>query len=96
MVFLAAIDWSMQPRPRSDEELKRWMRSGRAELVHMLGVDFGYDLAAWHDYLMANPELAGDYTYRDSDDFRFHECILAELRNPRRAKLVQELARESD
>jgi hypothetical protein len=96
MVFLAAIDWSIQPSPRTDEELKGWMRSGRGELVHMTGVDFGYDLVAWHYYLMANPELAGQYTFHDRDDFRFHECILAEVGNPRRAKLAQELARESD
>ncbi len=34
-------------------------------LVELTGVDFGYDLAAWHAFL--NESRAGGYTYSRSD-----------------------------
>ena len=37
---------------------------------------------------------AGQYTFHDREDFRFHECILAEVANPRRVRLAEALAKE--
>src|SRR5262245_4028738 len=71
MLLLAAIDWGMFPVERRDAELCRWMRSGRDGLVRQTGADHGFDLAAWHTHLLADPDLAAEYTRQQDDDFRF-------------------------
>ncbi len=46
-----------------DEERGANMRAGRAALMEGTGQDFGYDLAAWHKYLLSRPELGYAHAY---------------------------------
>ena len=70
------------------------IEAGRANLVHRLGVDFGYDVIDWHNYLMADPELASEYTYNDTEDHRLCDGVLEAQFNQRRAQLVTTLLNE--
>lgn len=94
MLKLAAVDESSFPQHRSDDELCERIEAGRANLVHRLGVDFGYDLTAWHNYLMSDPELAAEYTYHDTEEHRLFDDVLAACEDQRRAQLVAQLLNE--
>ena len=39
------------------------MRLGRVRLRDSTGVDFGYDIVAWRDYLLTRPELGYKHPY---------------------------------
>ena len=39
------------------------MRQGLADLRKRTGVDFGYDLGAWHAFLLKNSDLSEEYTF---------------------------------
>ena len=44
-----------------DQSLVERLRDGHSFLVDIAGVDFGYDLQAWHDHLKQSRD--GGYTY---------------------------------
>lgn len=46
--------------------LKDCLREGRDMLVRVSGVDFGYDLQKWHDYLKSSRD--GGYTWARTID----------------------------
>ncbi len=48
------------PRAR-DQSLQQCIQQGHDFLVSITGVDYGYDLEAWHNYLKESRE--GGYTY---------------------------------
>jgi hypothetical protein len=48
-------------RPSKDDSLIGRVQEGRALLVEITGMDFGYDLQAWHDHLKESRQ--GGYTY---------------------------------
>ncbi len=91
IVKLVMIDPSIFPRTRSDETLREQVSNGRNGLVHRTGVDLGFDLRAWHQHLMSDPELEQQYRWGDRDDFVFHKRILAEADNPCRNRIVLSL-----
>ena len=94
MVLLAAIDTSFFPADRTDDELIGWMRRGREWLTLSTSVDLGYDLVAWHDHILTNPELAEEYAWHDDEHNCFADHIRAEFDNPRRLRLAERLTNE--
>ncbi len=50
--------------PPTDEERLEVMRQGRAGLRRSTGQDFGYDLGAWHRFLLDDPEHRKEYKFR--------------------------------
>ena len=91
MIMLAAIDSDIVQVRHDDDFYLDLMTRGRAALVRMLGQDFGYDLLAWHNYLMSDERLRYRYTFNDRDDFCFSERILRELESDRRNRLLPRL-----
>jgi hypothetical protein len=55
------------------------VRDGHAFLVHLAGVDLGYDPQAWHEHLCATD--AGGYRW-DNKHLRFPRQIAAALSDP--------------
>jgi hypothetical protein len=49
--------------PVSDEERLSVMREARQTLTQRTGRDFGYDLAAWHHFLLNDARLSEQYTF---------------------------------
>ncbi len=47
----------------TDDQRTSQMIASRENLRALTGRDFGYDLAAWHDYLMNSEEHAEEYTF---------------------------------
>jgi hypothetical protein len=39
------------------------MKEAREMLTRQTGRDFGYDLAAWHHFLLSNDKLSEEYTF---------------------------------
>jgi len=67
------------------------MREGHEDLCGSTGLDLGYDLAAWRDYLLGNPEH--QYTH----EYAFHtvdEAILAALTDHDRQQAADLLEQE--
>lgn len=47
----------------SDEDRLNVMRQSRQMLTQRAGRDFGFDLAAWHDFLLNDARLSEEYTF---------------------------------
>ncbi|MCA9688280.1 MAG: hypothetical protein KC636_01635 [Myxococcales bacterium] len=47
--------------PRSPTSVVECVRDGRARLSRLAGVDYGYDLQAWHDHLKQHPVAGYHY-----------------------------------
>jgi hypothetical protein len=80
------LDWSTaQP---TDKKRIREMKLSRKELREMTGQDFGYDLGAWHQYLLKSEEYAEEYTFRYS--WKAVQKKINELmQDPKRLELVR-------
>jgi hypothetical protein len=46
-----------------DEERLRSMKAGKKSLCSLTGEDFGYDLARWHEWLLANDDVGYKHPY---------------------------------
>ena len=70
------------------------MIQARDALVKLTGVDFGYDLKAWHEFLIENDEYIGyrhEYAYRSVTS-----AILKESNESRRIRLAKEIEADGD
>src|SRR5262249_30315459 len=74
-----------------DDARKRNMRRGRRGLRRRTGQDFGYDLAAWHNCLGAQPELGYTHSYAYAGVAR---AVRRAIGESRRHRLAEELAAE--
>ena len=54
--------WFAQ-QPPTDEDRMKELRSSRDALRESIGCDFGYDLQAWHDYLLNSQRHSEEYTF---------------------------------
>ncbi len=93
MLGLAGLTFTREGRfqPVKDEQRrKRAMRRGRRELREITGQDFGYDLAAWHEYLLENDDGYSHPYAREG----FEQVILEAIADPDRQRLAAELAQE--
>jgi hypothetical protein len=68
-----------------DEDRIAIMRRGRATLVLLTAQDFGFDLAAWQEYLVARPDLGYTHPYGWRVTRKF---VRAALADPERQRLV--------
>jgi hypothetical protein len=50
-------------RDVTDAKRSTAIEEGRAALVERLGRDLGYDLGAWHEQLLAAPDLRAEYRH---------------------------------
>jgi hypothetical protein len=74
---------------RSDDERLKNMRAGRARLHRETGQDFGFDLAAWHEFLTAGEDASG---YRHPYAFAgVASAIRRAIGNKQRIRLAKEL-----
>jgi len=87
-----APDWVQRDlRPAAtDEECLRVMRAGRVALRRATGQDFGYDLAAWREFLSfaADDEFGYRHPYAFSAVDR---AVQRAIRSRRRRRLVEQL-----
>lgn len=93
MLELAGLTFTREGtfQPVKDQQRrKRTMRHGRRELREMAGQDFGYDLAAWHEYLLGRDEGYAHPYARPG----FEEFILEAIADPDRQRLAAELTQE--
>jgi hypothetical protein len=72
-----------------DEERLANMREGLAALHQKTGQDFGYDVAAWHKYLLSRSDLGYDHPYGFAGVRR---AVREAARDPERARLIRLLA----
>jgi hypothetical protein len=49
--------------PASDDERLSAMKEARQALTKQTGRDFGFDLAAWHQFLLNDAKLSEEYTF---------------------------------
>lgn len=49
---------------QTQEAIIARMRRARNRLGNLTGKDFGYDLCAWHEYLLSDEKLKHEYTFR--------------------------------
>lgn len=86
------LSWSGTVPPTDRDRLYR-MKDAYRMLKLRTGRDFGYDLAAWHHFLINNRELSKDYTYRSKAvKQRINELI----DDPERLRLVRLLEEDPD
>jgi hypothetical protein len=77
---------------QSDEECKKCMRQGYISLCQLIGKNFGYDLAAWHEALKAEKESGYTHPYA----FRsVSAAIQKAMGSARRRGLVEQVEQES-
>jgi hypothetical protein len=53
---------ALHPQPTDDERIRE-MKECRDLLQKLTKRDFGFDLAAWHEYLLRSEEHADQYTH---------------------------------
>jgi hypothetical protein len=73
-----------------DDERARRMKDARERLRQLTGRDFGYDLAAWHHYLLSTSPHAAQYTAPPAWD-AVRARILELVLDPDRTRLVAAL-----
>lgn len=69
---------------------KRTMREGLHSLRHATGVDFGYDAAAWRDYLIEHANTTGythPYAFSNVDS-----AVVAAIADPKVLAALAELS----
>lgn len=74
----------------SDEDKLAEMRASRAELSETTGQDFGYDLAAWHHFLLSSSDHSKEYTFPYAWK-AVRAKILELIEDPNRLRLVRAL-----
>jgi hypothetical protein len=75
---------------KAEQRRKRVIRHGRRQLREWTSQDFGYDLAAWHEYLLAHDEGYSHPYAREG----FEEVILEAVADEERQRLAAELSQE--
>jgi hypothetical protein len=74
----------------TDEEYLRAMRAGRAALRRATSQDFGYDLAAWREFLSSAPD--DEFGYQHPYAFSgVDRAVRQAIRRRRRRQLVERL-----
>jgi hypothetical protein len=79
--------WYSQQAP-SDQDRIDEMKMSRKTLRETVGCDFGYDLEAWHNYLLNNGEHSEEYTFA----YAWHAVrpkILDMIKDPERFRLIR-------
>jgi hypothetical protein len=74
--------------PPTDRDRLNLMKEAHGQLTQQTGRDFGYDLAAWHHFLLNDDELSKEYTF----DYAWRPVkrrINELLDDPDRLRLVQ-------
>lgn len=66
------------------------MQCGLASLRRHTAQDFGYDLAAWHNYLLAHPQTGYTHPYAFA---RVRKAVEDAVNDPERARLAGILER---
>jgi hypothetical protein len=75
---------------KTDDDFFDTMREGRRSLRKSTGRDFGFDLAAWREFLAAAPD--DEFGYRHPYAFRGVDgAVRRATKDPRRAQLVEQL-----
>ncbi|HWE98106.1 MAG TPA: hypothetical protein VG269_29440 [Tepidisphaeraceae bacterium] len=77
-----------QQRPPTDDERTKEMRSSREVLQRLTGLDFGYDLEAWHERLLSDQQYSEQYTHPYAWE-AVKPKILELIKDPNRLRLVQ-------
>lgn len=54
---------SGESEPASDDERLSVMKEARQTLTKQTGRDFGFDLAAWHRFLLNDAKFSEEYTF---------------------------------
>jgi hypothetical protein len=54
---------SGESEPASDDERLSVMKDARQTLTKQTGRDFGFDLAAWHHFLLNDAKFSEEYTF---------------------------------
>jgi hypothetical protein len=49
--------------PPADQDRLNVMKKARDQLTQRTGRDFGFDLAAWHHFLLNDDKLSDEYTF---------------------------------
>jgi len=52
-----------ETKPASDDQRLSVMKQARQALTQRTGRDFGFDLAAWHHFLLTDAKLSEQYTF---------------------------------
>jgi hypothetical protein len=74
----------------TDEDFLRAMQTGRVALQRATGQDFGYDLAAWREFLATAPD--DEFGYRHTYAFGGVDRAVGQaIRSARRGQLVAQL-----
>jgi hypothetical protein len=74
----------------TDEEYLRTMRAGRAALRKATGQDFGYDLAAWREFLTNAPDDEFGYLHPYAFD-SVDRAVQWAIQSQQRRQLVEQL-----
>jgi len=86
---------SGETAPPTDCDRLNVMEDARKVLTQQTGRDFGYDLAAWHDFLLNDDKLSQEYTF----DYAWKAVkrrIDELLNDPDRLRLVRLLEERPD
>ena len=86
--------WSGNVAPTDRDRLDR-MKEARRLLKLQTKRDFGYDLAAWHHFLLSDDELSEEYTFDYAWD-AVRPRIEELLDDPNRLRLVRLLEEQQD
>lgn len=71
-----------------DEERTEYIVQAREDLKQRTGRDFGYDLAAWHDFLASNKDYGYTHPYAYSGVRR---AVEEAMLDPERIRIVSQL-----
>lgn len=74
----------------TDEQRLAAIEEGHAALVARIGRDLGYELGAWHEQLLSDPNLRGEYRHVYAWR-RVFAAVEAALADPNRDRLVAAL-----
>lgn len=86
------VSWGGRVPPTDRDRLKL-MKGGRGLLKMLTKRDFGYDLAAWHQFLLNDREHSKEYTYRSK---AVKQRINELYDDPERLRLVRLLEEDPD
>ena len=86
--------WSGRVSPTDRDRLGR-MKEAHRLIMQQTGRDFGYDLAAWHHFLLNDDELSEEYTFDYAWD-AVRPRIEELFDDPDRLRLVRLLEKQQD